>query len=563
MRAASSLFAVSAVLALAASAHAAWGPEPTTIVETMETISRVEACSDGAFGTLVAWQQDSVYSYGVLRALHVLPDGTPDPAWPAAGTLVCPVPSGRAWLRVVPDAAGGLYAGWLEGTSFYVNRVTAQGAIAGGWPARGRLVATMTTAYPPQLVADGTGGIYVAWHVDAPSFTDPYRILAMHLGPANTAIGGWTSARSITATYDEPVRKTGAIAAADDGGLWVAWSTCSAEFSEVPSRWHVAKRTPAGLPAPGWSSEGLDLGDFACEGYAAPAILTAVDADGEGGAWVTVSSIGYAADPDYDYWGASARVQRVDADATLDDIWPPSGVPLGGFAVGRGGDVEMRRSANGGAVVRTPYFTSHGAITHVQSVAPSGVVNAAGSGLAGGFDYLAEPSGVFVAEFSDREPFGPYQPNCAYLRVQRCPGWDQVLEQHCSSMTIWYGDIALASTGDGGAVFFWSQQHERHGLFARRFGPQGMTTAVEPNDAGAPAFHAFHRPARGIVVRAASAATTPASIGVFDLQGRRVASATLEAGARETLVPGTADLRSAVYFVRLAGASATKVLVGR
>ena len=116
-----------ALVALACSApdaSATWGTDPVTVTSTTATIPLVKACSDGAHGTFVAWQEADV-----LRAHHVLPTGDLDPAWPVGGAVACGVLVGSicfgkraqhssppASPRTAPSPAVGRHAGehWMS-----------------------------------------------------------------------------------------------------------------------------------------------------------------------------------------------------------------------------------------------------------------------------------------------------------------------------------------------------------------------------------------------------------------------------------------------------------------
>jgi len=66
-------------------ALANWSSEPVTVTPTTASIPLVEACTDGAYGSFVVWQEETAPGVGVLRAQHLLATGDLDPAWPAEG----------------------------------------------------------------------------------------------------------------------------------------------------------------------------------------------------------------------------------------------------------------------------------------------------------------------------------------------------------------------------------------------------------------------------------------------------------------------------------------------
>jgi hypothetical protein len=164
--------------------------------------------------------------------------------------------------------------------------------------------------------------------------------------------------------------------------------------------------------------------------------------------------------------------------------------------------------------------------------------------------------GIFLGTFNEDGPYQPYD-YWAFLRLAQFaapPGWSPWSEIHQEPVLVWYGDIGVAaSLSDDGAVFFWSQVRERIGLFARRFSTYGEVTAVATTPR-ALALRAL-RFVPGVGVRAAVSLAEAGSgrLELFDLLGRRVAWRALAGGAgvREVTLPGTAALRSGIYFARL------------
>ncbi len=90
------------------SALAGWSPDGATIRATTSNIPLVSGCSDGGYGTFVAWQEESSPGQAVLRVQHVLSTGDVDPAWPADGVVAAGNPMTRAELAMLPDRDGGV-----------------------------------------------------------------------------------------------------------------------------------------------------------------------------------------------------------------------------------------------------------------------------------------------------------------------------------------------------------------------------------------------------------------------------------------------------------------------
>jgi len=183
----SALRRVSAVLAGLTLAHtpalAGWSADPVQVFKSGYSVPLLKACSDGAHGTIVAWQENAPAGQRVLRAQHLLEPGDFDPTWSDAGVIVCAVDAPRANLFALSDHLGGAYLLWTESGSFYATRIGSDGATSAGWPSRGRELGT--TGLPPSVIEDGASGFYAAW-VNATG-----GMSAIHLGAANTGAGGW------------------------------------------------------------------------------------------------------------------------------------------------------------------------------------------------------------------------------------------------------------------------------------------------------------------------------------------------------------------------------------
>jgi hypothetical protein len=135
--------------------------------------------SDDTGGVFAGWWSGSTH------AQHITGAGEYADSWPAAGFLVPPAEAGYLEhyrvtpLAVVPDGEGGAYFVLLAGATcqaecggdpgqFYVQRLTAAGTVASGWPQGGVRAETwymnFTHAFKPiSAVRDGNRGILIAW----------------------------------------------------------------------------------------------------------------------------------------------------------------------------------------------------------------------------------------------------------------------------------------------------------------------------------------------------------------------------------------------------------------
>ncbi len=569
VRVLSTLLASTAIaLAFPCVALAGWSSEPVTVTPTTASIPLVEACSDGAHGSFVIWQEETTPGVGVLRAQHLLPSGDLDPEWPAEGAVACSALVAREMAGALPDRLGGFYLWWKEGATLYLTRLDAAGHVATGWPARGRQLGSILADSPePCFIEDCAHGVYGAL---VSLFTGV--VTAYHLGPDNAGAGGWpNSARGVGPAGDGiAVAYYPQLALAPDGGVFVAWGFWSQDTTFYPSEFKLRRLTSAGLNAAGWPPEGLGFGAFRREllGTTAKSAVLALSPDGSGGVFLVT---GTPVSASVGYWEPatiSEQLRRLQGDGQAAPGWPAEGRDLGqdGY-VDEGPDLSYRvlPDGQGGALVAIPWYGELGPVLYFRQYAPPDWIGSGGGGIdvgVRGGEYFAKgDGGMFSANYWPVGPYQRYDPD-AYIWLGQSlpsPGWTNFYEYHSDILLEWYGDIGLASTDDGGAVFFWSQMHERIGLFARRFGPGGEVTAVEP----VPARFALRglRFVRGAGVRASVSLPDdgPARFALFDVSGRRVAEQDVGGtpGTREVTFAGTQALAPGLYFGRLASPHGT------
>jgi hypothetical protein len=150
-------------------------------------------------------------------------------------------------------------------------------------------------------------------------------------------------------------------------------------------------------------------------------------------------------------------------------------------------------------------------------------------------------------------------------QVPAGPGWTGINEIHTEQCVGWYGAVALASTGDGGVFFVWSQNREQFGLFVKRFTPPG-SVSVPPAATGLALSRCWYDAGGGVRAVGETSASGPASLDLFDTSGRKVASQRVASGVFDVMLPGTVGIAPGVYFLRLsekAGAVRARVAVVR
>jgi hypothetical protein len=539
------IWLITEIVALAFSAtaaHAGWGAAPVTITATTASIPAVEGCPDGSGGAFVAWQEASSFDAGVLRVHHILPRGDLDASWPASGAIASDVVAERAELVALPDRTGGVYLVWKEPDSLYATRIDEHGAIMAGWPSRGMSLDDVDDFYSglrPSVIEDGAGGFYVAWQAS-------YRAAVAHLGPSSTGTFGWPEmVRHYPAFFLQ-------LALAPDGGVFLTMAQSGS--------WRLRRLQSDGFNSSGWQPEGISL-------LSSGQSTVTLSPDERGGVFLLVGSPGAT--------HFETRLFRRQGDGAPAPDWPESGVPVpfGPYVfAGFHPDVAYRLvpDRQGGVMVGMgEEGVDNSTRLDLALCSPDASCRFAGSLWPPfGAEMVASGDGrFFSAVFHANGAQSPFDSD-AFIQVSRCcdAAAPVLREEHPETGIRWYGDIALASTEDGGAVFFWSQVRDHVGLFARRFSPYGEVTWVKPRARRGLAIESMRFvPGEGVRATVSEPAGT-AHFELFDLAGRRLASQRLEAGAREITIAGTSALPSGLYFGRLVAGEKTiaaKVIVAR
>jgi len=546
-------------------AHGAWSADPVEVHATSALCPAVSATDDSHFGAIVVWQENTA-SGGLLKAQHVLANGDVDPSWNGP-VAVSDLDAARLAIGAVSDGAGGAYIWWMVNTALYLNHITSAGTVAAGWLAHGRNVGSLpTTAHRPAAVADGAGGVYLGW-LSRPFFFDPtVSIRIARLGPSGASAGGWPGGgRSFGLVGEAGVSVSAfGIDTSPGDGLWLGWQTVVPAPMDgyAPGELRVQRLGGAGLPAAGWTSDGVMLSTYdptfinlAPGWQAAPAASqTAVAHDGAGGAFI-VASQGVT---DGDALVFHNALRHVDGVGQPAEGWGAEGVNLGDvYASGvpdPGAQGGLRAFADhlGGVFAGLPYFASEftAAMTFSRR-SPAGEPLPGGVGAEQrGIEYAPRgDGGMFVAAFKPSGATSIYDAD-AYIAVSQSNPGAGFFESKTSYSATRYGDIGLTATGDGGAIFAWSQSIDRHGVYAIRLGQAGAVTGVPPTPMlGGPNLRVRFVRGEGVHAVASFSGSPRVSFALHDLAGRRVASFASDAtmGA-DGVFPGTRELPGGVYF---------------
>jgi hypothetical protein len=207
---------------------------------------------DGSGGAIVVWRTGAF----ALGAQRVDAGGTP--MWtPGGGALGTSAPLPTSGSAFEADGLGGLYAAWIvwvwEWGPYYHYELRAQHLAPDGsllWSSSGLLLASQPSLQSLVSVADGAGGVVLAWTQAGRSGHEGLR--AQRLAPDGSLLWG-NSAVVNSATPHGSV----AIARIGDGGAFLAWG-----WTDLAQIFYLsAQRLDAG-GATKWSAPGPMLAFF-------------------------------------------------------------------------------------------------------------------------------------------------------------------------------------------------------------------------------------------------------------------------------------------------------------
>jgi hypothetical protein len=199
-----------------------WGQSGLPVAPGAGVQTGMVVVADGMGGAIVAWLDDRS---GAPEVYAQRLDGQGTALWTAGGVRVATGP-GVTRPRLVAEGGGAVLA-WTDlrngNADVYAQRLSAAGAPL--WPATGLVV----TAAPgdqtaPALVADETGGVILAWQDHRGATWDVY---AQRLSP--TGQGMWIdSGRPVSIAPDDQIQA--ALLADGTGGAYLAWADYRAGF---------------------------------------------------------------------------------------------------------------------------------------------------------------------------------------------------------------------------------------------------------------------------------------------------------------------------------------------
>lgn|SRR5262245_13448790 len=210
--------------------------------------------SDGEDGAFVAWRDyrhpsvsdDDVYLQRITASGQIAA------GWPIDGFPVSAAPRAQEIGGLVSDGAGGVFVVWQDhrngdttASDIYAQRVLSDGTISPGWMANGMPV-SRTPGYQsnPIIEPDGSGGCYVAFD-DWTQYGVLQTAFVQHLGANGLPVSGWP-ADGIQVSLE--AGSVVGIVADDSSGAVIVWGQARADSTDV----FAIKVTASGEIAAGW-----------------------------------------------------------------------------------------------------------------------------------------------------------------------------------------------------------------------------------------------------------------------------------------------------------------------
>jgi hypothetical protein len=144
-------------------------PDSGLAVCTLDSAQAAPAViGDGMAGVLVGWEDHRAGAAAQLFVARFTVMGTAAPGWPTNGARVSSATAAQRFARLAGDAVGGVYVVWHDARSgagrLYAQHIAATGTRAIGWPEEGlELSASSGEQADPAASPDGTGGVLIAW----------------------------------------------------------------------------------------------------------------------------------------------------------------------------------------------------------------------------------------------------------------------------------------------------------------------------------------------------------------------------------------------------------------
>ncbi len=490
--------------------------------------------------------------------------GEISPGWPLNGLPICGVREDQRNPWLIPDKTGGFYVAWEDfrngNWDIYARRMLGSGLSAPGWPDTGFAVCKAVGNQTGLVaVADGIGGVYVAWkdlreNVDA--------IYARRLTPVGGAIGWGTTGRRIA----ELQAWNPAVASDGLGNAYFSWNSRWVDGQFGTDAVFVSHVDTLGATRPGWPLTGLRVFADAQGRAQVEPTVTARPSGGVFVTWQDTLGVCSSCSPLADLHGEGIGEDGVpDWGAT---VCAAPGRQANAIAVADadvGGALAWEDQRTGTAQVYSSWFTN-------ASPAPQDGLAVAPGVLAQEDPSLARDreGGVYITWRQPGVPVGEIETGT--IHVQRVSsfngvpaGWPSGGVLLSAAPTQKVHPRVVTDLGRGALVVWQERRDGQEDIYLQRVGPGGelaSTVGVEElGAAGAAWVEVFPNPLKSAcTIRYAPGPLATASILIQDVRGRTVRrlSAADSGGEVRSLRWDRRDQRgrpvsAGIYFVRLDG----------
>lgn len=421
----------------------------------------VAIASDGAGGSIIAWEDWRNGTYPVIYAMRVTADG--EPIWSEDGVMVCTSAALQYTPSIIADGTGGAIIAWEDGRvashDIYAQRISAAGVKM--WPAAGVAICAASGGQShPQVVADQSGGAIVVWHDyrNLANF-DIYAQRVSVAGAVQWATGG--VAVSAAVGHQESFQ-----AVADGyGGAIVAW------HDERSGTWDIYAQRISAAGAAQWTSGGL----AACTA-SGPQTGPQLISDMAGGAIVTWTDYRLPAD-------VNIYATRITAGGTL--AWPAGGLPMCANATAQSAPVIAADGSDGAIITWTDYRSGTAQI-YAQRVFADGDLQWTTDGVAVCPNHLSQDQAVIGSDGEGGAivAWAESESSVVELHAQRLSSagaarWSSggVTVLSVSGMP---NTPVMLPDGAGSAVLAWSHNGTNTDIRAHRIERMGYLGAPEP-----------------------------------------------------------------------------------
>ena len=546
--------AVLAILLGVAPARAGWIPNGAPIIVAPCAESPTAAVSDARGGMYVFWTDNRSCAHDDVFVQRIDGLGSIATGWPDGGMPVCPPGSGQGSALAIPTGNKEAIVVWTDGRSgvqqLYGQRIGPDGGRR--WSPEGiRLCDAPSGQGGFGMLADGAGGVFAAWMDgrrglvdDTPRHHPLFDLYAQHLDAQGART--WP-AMGLAVCTNANVQDTPQLVSDGGSGVLVTW---------------LDRRGPADLQ----HLDASGTAHLAADGVAIPGrFLGLVAPDGAGG---MISAFKYGPDTQQDLYA-----QRVDSNGAL--VWPMNGVLVAGAAFDQRPSDIVSDGSGGAFIAWHDLRNGTDWDVYVQRITTSGAaaagwpVNGLATCTAPGFQVYPRltpdlAGGCVLAWYDARDAATAYD-----IYAQRITGQGAVADgwpANGAALCVASGDQTLplpVPDGSGGALVAWSDYRVYADVYAQHVSgsggvgePGAVVSVGTPGPSPLALGPVFPNPLTGrtLTVTLSLPDAAPAELSLTDLQGRRLARASVPAGALGSIAIRfkTPDgLSPGVYLIRL------------